>query len=119
VPPNQALHLTPESCALLLVVTITLTHHQESIATVVCAGKLYRYKLKRKRDNMFCMKCQHALANCTCDDLEERLASLNNSPNFIYKKCRICGKHYARCKCEKPDWTTSHDDKELSDLPTV
>jgi len=67
---------------------------------------------------MFCAKCRNDLADCTCDDIEERLAGLNNAPNFIYKKCRICGKHHDRCKCEKPDWTTSHDGVELSDLPT-
>ena len=66
---------------------------------------------------MYCMKCHNYLANCTCDDLDERLASLNNDPNFIYKKCRICGKHYDRCQCENPDWTTSHDGVELDQLP--
>ena len=67
---------------------------------------------------MFCIICKNDLADCTCDDIEERLANLNNIPNVIYKKCRICEKHYARCKCEKPDWTTSHDGTELSNLPT-
>ncbi len=58
---------------------------------------------------MFCTKCQKDLSDCICSDLQERLDSLNHSPNFIYKKCRVCGKHYAKCKCENPIWGTSHD----------
>lgn len=65
---------------------------------------------------MYCMKCQNDLLDCTCDDLEERLASLKNSPKIIYKKCRKCDRHYARCKCEEPDWTTSRDGVEMSDV---
>jgi len=64
---------------------------------------------------MFCMKCQNDLTDCTCADLNERLASLSNSPNFIYRKCRKCQKHYSQCKCDKPDWTTSHDNVEFFD----
>jgi hypothetical protein len=62
------------------------------------------------------MKCKNDLSNCTCDDLEERLSSLKNAPNFIYKMCRNCGKHYARCGCDAPDWTTSHDGLEMKDV---
>ena len=65
---------------------------------------------------MYCMKCQNDLSVCTCEDLEERMASLRNVPNFIYRMCRICEKHHKRCKCEKPDWTTSHDDVEMKDV---
>lgn len=65
---------------------------------------------------MFCMICKNDLMDCTCDDLDKRMASLNNDPYFIYKKCRICNKHYKRCKCETPDWTTSHDGVELKDI---
>ena len=68
---------------------------------------------------MYCTICQRDLSNCTCDDLDERLASLGNSPNFIYKKCRICGLHYARCKCSNPDWTTSQDGVELAGIDVV
>ena len=62
---------------------------------------------------MYCVKCGHSIGHCTCGDMDERLASLNNKPHFIYKKCRKCGKHYERCQCENPDWTTSHDDVEM------
>lgn len=65
---------------------------------------------------MFCGICNNDLKDCTCDNLEERLAKLNNTPGFIYKKCRKCQKHYALCKCEEPDWTTSHDGVEMSDV---
>jgi len=65
---------------------------------------------------MFCAKCHNDLSECTCPDLEERLAKLKNSPHFMYKMCRKCGLHYQLCKCEEPDWTTSHDKVELDDI---
>jgi len=65
---------------------------------------------------VFCVKCKNDLSQCTCPDIDERLASLNNSPHFIYKKCRKCGKHYKRCTCPIPDWTTSHDGVEMRDV---
>jgi hypothetical protein len=65
---------------------------------------------------MYCVKCNNHIGECTCGDIKERLASLNNSPHFVYKKCRICGKHYSLCQCSEPDWTSSHDGKELSDF---
>jgi len=65
---------------------------------------------------MWCGKCNNDLSECTCPDIDEWLASLNNSPHFIYKKCRICNKHYSRCKCENPDWTSSHDGVELENI---
>ena len=51
---------------------------------------------------MFCTKCQNDLSNCICPDIEERLASLGD--HFIFRKCKKCKKHYARCKCESPEW---------------
>lgn len=56
---------------------------------------------------MWCAKCNKDLSNCTCPDLEERLNKLGNCPNFIYRKCLLCGKHYAKCTCENPIWGTS------------
>jgi len=64
---------------------------------------------------MFCCKCQNDLSDCICEDLKERLASLNNSPYFIYRKCRKCNLHYSKCKCGEPDWTTSHEGVELNE----
>jgi len=55
---------------------------------------------------MWCMKCNNDLANCTCDDLQERLEKLADSPNLSIQWCARCNKHHSRCKCESPIWTT-------------
>ena len=72
---------------------------------------------------MWCAICNNQLHNCTCvPSAAERLSGLKNDPNLIYKMCRKCEKHYSACKCEEPDWTTSHDGVELEDvknMPTV
>ena len=65
---------------------------------------------------MWCMKCKKHLSECVCDDLDERLGSLKNSGNVIYKMCRKCGLHYDRCKCVDPEWTTSQDGIEMKDV---
>jgi hypothetical protein len=53
---------------------------------------------------MFCMKCNHELSECTCPDLQERLGKIASSGNFMYRACKKCGNHYAKCKCEEPEW---------------
>jgi len=55
---------------------------------------------------MFCGKCQNSLIDCTCLDLEERLDKAVVSGMFVYRYCKTCGKHYARCKCNNPVWAT-------------
>lgn len=62
------------------------------------------------------MKCQKDLSECFCEDIDKKFENLKNDPNFIFKMCRLCGKHYQRCRCENPDWTTSHDGVELEDV---
>jgi len=62
------------------------------------------------------MKCQKDLSECICEDIDKKFENLKNDPNFIFKMCRLCGKHYQRCRCENPDWTTSHDGVELEDV---
>ena len=62
------------------------------------------------------MQCRNDLSDCTCEDIEERLVGLKNSPHFIYKMCRICEKHYALCKCDSPDYTTSCNGVEMKDV---
>jgi tRNA G26 N,N-dimethylase Trm1 len=57
---------------------------------------------------MFCTKCQKDLSGCTCPDLEERLGD-----SIVYRQCKVCGKHYARCKCVIPIWTTNLGDQYL------
>jgi len=51
---------------------------------------------------MKCAKCN--TEHCTCDDFESRLDSV---PNFIYRRCAKCKKHYTRCKCVEPVWETA------------
>lgn len=65
---------------------------------------------------MFCAICKNELSGCICEDIDERMNDLKNDPYFIFKMCRKCGLHYQRCKCEEPDWTTSHDGVELEDV---
>ena len=54
---------------------------------------------------MYCMKCGNDLAECTCPDLNERLARVNQSPHVFIQTCKKCGEHHSRCKCEEPDFT--------------
>lgn len=65
---------------------------------------------------MWCTICGNHLSECTCPDIDKRMASLQNASGVMYKMCRICGKHYERCTCENPDFTTSHDGIELKDI---
>lgn len=53
---------------------------------------------------MFCTRCQKDLAECTCSDIEERLKKAATGGYFVYKYCKLCGHHYARCRCENPEW---------------
>lgn len=54
---------------------------------------------------MWCTKCNHDLKKCVCPDLQDRLKRLDGV--LVYKKCLICDQHYAKCKCEKPEWGTN------------
>lgn len=65
---------------------------------------------------MICTVCSHEIKNCTCGDIDERLEEIHNDANVIFKICRICSKHYERCQCKKPEWTTSHDEIEMEDV---
>lgn len=65
---------------------------------------------------MFCNVCEKDLKNCTCDNLEERLDAAVEGGHFDYNKCRKCEKHYARCKCEKPDLMLASRHKLLDGL---
>lgn len=62
---------------------------------------------------MVCGKCNKDLRSCKCSDIDERLESLKNDQYIIFKMCKICGKHYQRCDCQEPRWTTSWDHVEL------
>ncbi len=57
---------------------------------------------------MWCMKCNHELSDCTCSDINERLASIGGAGGtLVYRACKVCKKHYAQCRCKEPLWTTS------------
>jgi len=48
---------------------------------------------------MFCTRCQHDLAECTCPDIEARLEALSTSGGWALTRCEICGEFAARCLC--------------------
>jgi len=64
---------------------------------------------------MDCNKCKKPLRDCDCPDIDKRMTDLRNNPNFIYKMCSICERHYERCDCEEPVWVTSHDGVSLEE----
>ncbi len=64
---------------------------------------------------MYCVKCNHTLGECTCEDIEERLASPSQSPYLAFKWCKRCDKHYEFCKCENPLWVIKTGNKELDE----
>ncbi len=53
---------------------------------------------------MICLSYDKHLSKCKCEDLEERLDRTVDLGYFAYKYCKICKKHYERCRCKKPDW---------------
>lgn len=60
---------------------------------------------------MFCIKCQKDLSQCECPDLQERLDKIASGGHFVYRQCKVCGKHYDLCKCKNPIWGTSETPK--------
>jgi len=57
---------------------------------------------------MYCTRCGKHISECTCPDIDERLASVAGpESNVVYKICRKCGKHYDRCRCKDPEWGLS------------
>jgi hypothetical protein len=65
---------------------------------------------------MFCVRCRNDLQKCTCPDIDERMADLAGSSHFVYKMCLVCGKHYERCKCSSPQFTTSDSPEAFRSL---
>ena len=61
---------------------------------------------------MYCCKCQNDLADCTCDDIKERLARLKSSNHLYMRWCAKCDNHYSQCKCDNPVWTTNTEINE-------
>lgn len=54
--------------------------------------------------SMTCGKCNHGIGDCICPDADQRLREASDSEFILFKWCRKCDKHYARCKCEEPDF---------------
>jgi len=61
---------------------------------------------------MWCEACKNELVECVCSDKDERIKSIMATGNFFFRMCTICGKHYARCKCENPIWIGSTKERE-------
>jgi len=53
---------------------------------------------------MWCNNCQKEIKDCTCENLEKRLNEAVKGGHFDYKICKLCGKHYARCRCTVPSF---------------
>lgn len=50
---------------------------------------------------MFCQRCSNHVTDCTCGDIEERLASLSEHPNFETDRCGGCQEHPSDCTCDE------------------
>jgi Ni,Fe-hydrogenase I small subunit len=65
---------------------------------------------------MECTICKASMAQCTCPDADQRLHDFAYGPRYrflMFKWCRTCDKHYARCTCEVPDFFIISGGKEL------
>lgn len=50
---------------------------------------------------MYCCRCNKHIGDCTCPDIEERLAKIGQSDKVVMGACLVCKKHISRCKCTK------------------
>ena len=66
---------------------------------------------------MICTKCNQPIVNCICPDKEARLSKLGEAGSYVaIKFCILCNKHYALCKCEKPEFKMKAGGK-IMELP--
>lgn len=56
---------------------------------------------------MYCGVCNKHIATCTCEDIEERLASIGKSDHVMLAWCKECDRHIDRCIC-KPEEVIEH-----------
>jgi hypothetical protein len=64
--------------------------------------------------NMACGVCNKNIGECTCPDIDKRLAELGGPGGMmIFRVDKKCGKHFARCDCEDPFWTYSDTGEEF------
>ena len=55
-------------------------------------------------DMLTCGKCNQSVDRCICPDQDARLRWASDSEHVLFKWCRTCDKHYARCQCSVPDF---------------
>ena len=64
---------------------------------------------------MWCSRCNHDVSECTCPNIDERLAAANQHPNIQLATCDKCGKHVNRCTCVKDQVQMKAAVKRLGD----
>ncbi len=67
------------------------------------------------QSNLICVKCSKDIGDCDCEGRDDQLRNLAMRPDGMvaFKWCRTCDKHYARCKCEHPDFYVVLGGKEI------
>lgn len=53
---------------------------------------------------LVCGRCGLGIGDCICADADTRMREASDSKHVIFKWCRTCDNHYARCKCEVPNF---------------
>jgi len=65
---------------------------------------------------MICATCNEDVAVCICPDRDKQLHDMAYDPaavNLMFKWCRTCDRHYARCQCATPDFYVISAGKEI------
>lgn len=69
---------------------------------------------------MYCGNCNKHIAECTCPDIEERLAKLGSAGmNVASKFCKRCARHHSRCQCAEPEFVIRFDGRVLPESAVV
>lgn len=61
-----------------------------------------------------CITCEQTIDKCKCNDMDERLRELFGDPHILFHVCILCLRHFTRCKCKAPLFTTSDDFKIMN-----
>jgi len=53
-----------------------------------------------------CGICNTGIGDCTCPGRDDQLRAVAYNPesHVAFKWCRKCDKHYARCRCDPPEF---------------
>lgn len=54
-----------------------------------------------------CTQCGRSISDCQCPDIDDRLRRIAHGrlmTDVLFKWCRGCDKHYARCLCATPQF---------------